>query len=99
MGDANEILLRKLLAGKNNNKVIKPGLMDGGNRLFVRLLMQVDPANLGSDVLRQRQHIEPRSCCEGHGASSHRFHLPPGLAVPCFAACQSRENFFHQLAR
>ena len=69
-GHPNEIFLRQALAGKNDHEVIEPGLVNGADGLVIRLVAQIEPANFGPDVLRQRDDVEPRSGHRVHRVSS-----------------------------
>jgi hypothetical protein len=47
--------------------MIEPSLIDGAGGFFVRLFAQVEPADLGPDMLGERNDVEPRSGHHSHG--------------------------------
>jgi hypothetical protein len=71
MLDAHQVLLRQVLAGKHDDQVIEPRLVDRAHRLGIGFLPQVDPTQFGPDVPSQRNDVEfglgPRR--DGHGRS------------------------------
>src|SRR5262249_40747510 len=62
-----QILLRETLATKQEDEVVEPRLVDRLHGLGVELVAQVDAADLGADVLRQRNHVESGEGCSAHG--------------------------------
>src|SRR5262245_23279478 len=69
-GDADQVFLRQVLTGKDDDEMVEPGLVDGAHGLVVGPLAQIEPANFRPDMLGQRNDLEPRSCQGGHGISS-----------------------------
>src|SRR6185369_99988 len=66
--DADQVLLRQLLIGEDDDDMVKPGLVDGLDRVLVGLLAQIETSNLRPDVLGQGDDIEAalgheRHCC------------------------------------
>src|SRR3954467_1142658 len=69
-GHADEILLRQALTREDDHEVVEPRLVDGADGLVIGLFAQIEPTNFGPDVLRQRNHVEPRPGYDVHGVSS-----------------------------
>jgi len=47
--------------------VIEPGLVNRRDGRGIELIAQVDAADFGADVLRQRDNVEPAERRGGHG--------------------------------
>ena len=56
-GHPDEVFLRQLLVGKYDHDVIEPRLVDRLDGRVVRLLAQIDAAQLGTDVPGQRDGL------------------------------------------
>jgi hypothetical protein len=46
--------------------MIEPGSVNGVDRFGVELFAQIDAADLGSDELREWNHVEPGKRCGAH---------------------------------
>ena len=57
-GGAQQVFLLELLVGENDDEMVEPGLVDRLDGVVVRLLAQVDAADLRADVLGQRHDLE-----------------------------------------
>src|SRR5262249_16396069 len=65
-GDADQVLLRQLLVGEDDDDVVEPGLIDRLDRVLVGLLAQVKAPNLSPDMRGQRNDIEASLGHDGH---------------------------------
>src|SRR5262245_45744984 len=82
-GRADQVFLRQLLAGKDDDEMIEPGLVDGANGFVVGLFAQVEPTDFSPDMLAERNDVEPGSSHERHGGPPQ---LSAGSSRPCHSA-------------
>ena len=96
-GRAQQVFLLELLIGKDDDEMVEPGLVDRLDGVVVRLLAQVDAADLRADVLGQRDDLEAGLGHDVHGAVSRRTSLVRVHArlmsrVPCEATGALRRS-------
>src|SRR5258707_7810196 len=69
-GHADQVFLRQVLAGKDDDEVIEPGLVNGADDVVVGPFAQIEAADFGPDMRAQRNDIELRRGHHRHGGSS-----------------------------
>jgi hypothetical protein len=86
-GDADQILLRQLLLREDDDDVVEPRLVDRLNGGLVRLLTQIEAADLRADVFGEGNDVELGLRDHGHGYSPL-----PGFSVRIRPSLEWRIN-------
>src|SRR5262249_52545104 len=77
-GRADQVLLRQLLAGKDDDEMIEPSIVDGADSVLVRLFAQIEAADFSPDMSTEGNDVEACSSIDSHGPllRANRRHAP-----------------------